>query len=72
MNVNYNPISHNQNDNSMGQYYHNQVNNNNNFNMKDYSKDLNINGWSQTNGKGQQIEMGAVAMQAQGYSVPAR
>ena len=40
--------------------------------MKDYSKDKNINGWAGKNEHGQVEQMGGVALQAQGYSLPPR
>jgi hypothetical protein len=40
--------------------------------MKDYSKDPNVNGWTQTGANGQNIDMGGVALQAQGFSLPQR
>lgn len=43
-----------------------------NYSMKDYSKDANVNGWAGKNQFGQVEQMGGVALQAQGYSVPAR
>jgi hypothetical protein len=70
-NVNYNPVYHNsQNSQNMGSYYQNQLQHN--FNMKDYSKDPNVNGWAQTNALGHKIELGPVALQAQGYQLPQR
>jgi len=40
--------------------------------MKDYSKDTNVNGWGSKNSGGREVEMGRVAMQAQGFSLPPR
>lgn len=40
--------------------------------MKDYSKDSNVNDWGQVDRNGNLIEMGPVALQAQGYSLPVR
>jgi hypothetical protein len=42
------------------------------YGMKDYSKETNINGWGSKNQFGEDMQMGAVALQAQGYSLPPR
>lgn len=39
---------------------------------KDYSKDPNVTGWGETDAQGNAVEMGPVALQAQGFSLPPR